>query len=232
LSFCQLLAFEVFGFAVYCACARNHREGCGTEIALNWVSITDFGDTAVMIPVALALAAWMFASRDPRSALAWLSLFGAGGLLVLSSQIAYAGWGIGVRQFDFTGVSGHSMAATSVFTVVGYFIGSRFSAMAAFLGGVLGYCAGILVGISRVLLGDHSPSEVVVGCMLGGAIALATIAILRTRPRIASAAAFFAFTFFALVFGLHGHRAPSHRLAVDVALYLSGRSAPFTRAAH
>ena len=123
------------------------------------------------------------------------------------------------------------MGASSVLTVAGYFIAGRFSKAAARIAGSLGYCAGILVGISRVILGDHSPSEVIAGCALGGSIALATIGIIRGRPRMAAAPIIFALTVLALVITLHGQRAPSHRFAIKVALYLSGRSTPFVRQA-
>jgi membrane-associated phospholipid phosphatase len=184
-----------------------------------------------MVPVALAIAAWLSASRAWRSALAWLSLFGAGAFFVFCTQVAYAGWGIGLPQVDFTELSGHAMGATSVLTVAGYFIGGRFSKSAALIAGSLGFCAGILVGISRVILGDHSLSEVIAGCALGGSIALATTGVIRARLSMVAAPIIFALTVLALVFTLHGHKAPSHRFAVKVALYLSGRATPFVREA-
>jgi membrane-associated phospholipid phosphatase len=201
------------------------------ELSLNWIVITDLGDAAVMVPVALAIAAWLLASRAWRSALAWLSLFGTGAFLVFCTQVAYAGWGIGVQRLDFTEISGHAMSATSVLTVAGYFVGGRFSKAAALTLSSLGYFGGILVGISRVILGDHSPSEVMAGCALGGAIALATIGMIRSRLRMVAAPIIFALTILTLVFTLHGQRAPSHRFATKVALYLSGRSTPFVRQA-
>lgn len=198
---------------------------------MNWTAVTDLGDSAVTVPVALAIVAWLLAGRAWGSALAWLSLFGAGSFLVIGTQVAYAGWGIGMQQFDFTGISGHSMSAASVLSVAGYIIGSRISKSAALFAGSVGFCVGVLVGISRVILSDHSPSEVLVGCALGGSIALATIRIIRARPKMVAAPLIFALTILTLVFTLHGHRAPSHRFAIEVALYLSGRSAPFVREA-
>jgi len=196
---------------------------------LNWTFITDLGDAAVMVPIALAIAVWLLAGRAWRGALAWLGLFGTGAFLVFCTKVAYAGWGIGVQEFDFTGISGHSMSATSVLAVVGYFIGSRFSKAAAIAAGSLGCCAGVIVGISRVVLGDHSPSEVVLGCALGGSIALAAIGMIRAHPRNAAAVVAFVFTVLMLIFTLHGERAPSEQLTVKVALYLSGRTTPFMR---
>jgi len=199
---------------------------------INWSFITDFGDSAVTVPIALAVAAWLLASHAWRGAALWFLLFGAGALSVFCTKVAYAGWDIGVPQIDFTGVSGHAFTSTSVFTVAGYFLGSSFSKPAKNLGGCLGYFAGIVIGVSRVILGDHSPSEVIVGCTLGAAISAAAIGIIRPRLRIVAAPLVFAFTIVMLMFTLHGQKAPSEPLEIRVALFLSGRSTPFVRGVH
>ena len=73
---------------------------------INWSFITDFGDSAVTVPIALAVAAWLLASHAWRGAALWFLLFGAGALSVFCTKVTYAGWDIGVPQIDFTGVSG------------------------------------------------------------------------------------------------------------------------------
>ena len=45
---------------------------------INWSFITDFGDFAVTVPIALAVAAWLLASHAWRGAALWFLLFGAG----------------------------------------------------------------------------------------------------------------------------------------------------------
>ena len=200
--------------------------------AMSWAFITDFGDSAVTLPVALAIAVWLLASEAWRSALAWLSLFGAGAFLTFCTKVAYAGWDLGIDAIDFTGVSGHAFTATSTLAVAGCFLVGAFSKPAEILGGSLGYVAGATIGVSRVILGDHSISEVVVGCALGGAVAATAIAVIRPRLRMVAAPLVFAFTIVALLFTLHGEKAPTETLTVKVALYLSGRSTPFVRAPH
>ena len=71
-----------------------------------------------------------------------------------------------------------------------------------------------------------------VGCALGGAVAATAIAVIRPRLRMVAAPLVFAFTIVALLFTLHGEKAPTETLTVKVALYLSGRSTPFVRAPH
>ena len=94
---------------------------------MSWSFVTDFGDSAVTVPIALAIALWLLASDAWRGALAWLSLFGAGALSVFCTKVAYAGWGVGVREIDFTGISGHAFTATSALAVAGYFLGGNCS---------------------------------------------------------------------------------------------------------
>jgi membrane-associated phospholipid phosphatase len=195
-----------------------------------WTAITDFGDSAVMGPVALGIALWLSASRAWRGALAWALLFGSGALIVVCTKIAYVAWGLGVEPLDFTGISGHAMSATSVFAVGGYLIGRWISRAAALAAAGAGVAIGVTVGVSRIVLGEHSPAEVVAGCALGAAVAVAAISVLRLHPAKLAAPAAFGLAILALAFALHGHRAPTEPLTVRIALYLSGHAAPYTRA--
>jgi hypothetical protein len=86
-----------------------------------------------------------------------------------------------------------------------------------------------MIAISRVVLGFHSPAEAVIGCALGLSIAVATIAMIREYPKVASVPFIFVFALLALVIILHGERAPTEHLITRIAHYLSGRSIPFTR---
>jgi len=199
---------------------------------MSWSAITDLGDSAVMVPIALVIAAWLSASGAWRGALAWLVLFGTGAFLVICTKVAYLAWGFGVEALDFTGISGHAMSATAVLAVAGYVLGCRRSVVVAACASLLGYLSGVAIGVSRVALGNHSPCEVVAGCVLGGCVAAAAIGVLRQRPGLAAAPAAFAATALALILVLHGHRAPSENLTVRLALYLSGHEAPFVSHRH
>ncbi|MGA2042037.1 MAG: phosphatase PAP2 family protein [Roseiarcus sp.] len=192
-----------------------------------WIAISDFGDSAVMAPTALVLGLWLGASRAWLGALAWLMLYGAAATIVVCTKIAYIAWGVGVPSLDFTGVSGHAMSAAAVITVAGHMIGGLISRSAALLGGATGLGLGLLVGVSRVVLGHHSPSEAIAGCVLGGLVALAAIGAIRARPEIPAMPAVFVVALVTLGFCMHGHRAPSEQLAVELATRLSGHAGPF-----
>jgi hypothetical protein len=158
-----------------------------------------------------------------------LLLFGIGALLVVSTKVAYLGWGIGIRSLNFTGISGHAMTATSTLTVAGYFAGGGYSKFAAIVGSCLGCFLALMIAISRVVLGFHSPAEAVIGCALGFSIAVATIGMIREYPKVATVPFVFVFALVALVIIVHGKEAPTENLITRIAHYLSGRSIPFTR---
>ncbi|KND56758.1 Membrane-associated phospholipid phosphatase [Candidatus Paraburkholderia schumanniana] len=82
-----------------------------------WTSITALGSVGVMGPVTLMIAAWMALGYRWKYACAWLALLGTASALVALSKIAFIGWGIGVRNIDFTDFSGHSLMSTSVLPV-------------------------------------------------------------------------------------------------------------------
>jgi membrane-associated phospholipid phosphatase len=198
-------------------------------LLVTWTAITDLGDSALMAPMALIVAVWLLVSRAWRGAVAWLALFGLGALLVVGTKIGYLGWGIGIRSLDFTGISGHAMTATSTLTVAGYLTGDRYSKFVAALGACLGCVLAVMIAISRVVLGFHSPAEAVIGCALGFSIAVATIGMIREYPKVATVPFVFIFALVALVIIVHGKEAPTENLITRMAHYLSGRSIPFTR---
>jgi membrane-associated phospholipid phosphatase len=96
------------------------------------------------------------------------------------SKVAFLGWGLGIAHLDFTGVSGHTMLATAILPVVFAWLPlPRHWSVAAI---VIGLVLAMLVGWSRITLGAHSLSEVIVGWALGATVcAAALLAMRRTK---------------------------------------------------
>ncbi|KMQ80750.1 Membrane-associated phospholipid phosphatase [Candidatus Burkholderia pumila] len=195
-----------------------------------WISITALGSVGVMVPVALAVAAWLLVGYRWKYAVSWLGLLGAASALVAVTKIAFIGWGIGVRNIDFTGISGHALMSTAVLPV------AIFVALLPARSGVRGASAavglmlGVLIGASRVVLDAHSVSEVVAGCALGAVVALAFVWIAwRTEPGklpptpVAASLA-------AVVVALHRVPVPTQHWITEIALNLSGHERPYVRA--
>jgi hypothetical protein len=164
-----------------------------------WSHLSALGGLNVTALLALAIAGWLLAARCWRLALAWCLLFGAALLLAGLSQMAFMGWGVGIRSLEFTGFSGHATRAAAVFPVALFLLlerrGRRRADAPAAWGGQqrperrqggrlrAALCAGVVlavaVAVARVKVGAHSPSEALAGCVLG----LATAGLFLARLR-------------------------------------------------
>jgi hypothetical protein len=195
-----------------------------------WMFITGFGGAAVMVPLALAVAAWLAVGYRWRTAALWLFLLATGAALVTVTKIAFLGWGIGVRALDFTGISGHSMLSTAVFPVMLYVILLPAPRMTRTFGVLVGLGIGTLVGLSRVALSAHSVSETIAGCLLGGAVALAYVALHRETPTKALSSSVVAVSLLVVIASLYDFHLPTQRWVTGIALDLSGHDKPFIRA--
>lgn len=195
-----------------------------------WINVTALGSVGVMAPVALAAAAWLAVGYRWKYAFAWLGLLGAAGALVALTKIAFIGWGVGVRDWDFTGISGHALMSTATLPVALFVALLTTPRVWRASGVALGLALGVLVGVSRVVLDAHSWSEVVAGCALGAVVALAFVAIAwRAEPGRVSGTPVAA-SLAAVVLLLHGIPVPTQQWITQIALGLSGHERPYVRA--
>lgn len=195
-----------------------------------WYGITNLGGAGLTLPLALAIALWLAAGYSWRMAASWLVLLGASIGVVTATKIAFLGWGVGVRELDFTGVSGHAMLSTAVYPVAFFLMlqGARPALRVA--GVVVGLAAGVAVGYSRVVLEAHSPSEAVAGFVVGALTALIFVRYWWNAQsgRVSTAAV--TLSLVALTFALHDVRVPTHRWVTHLALKVSGHEQPYVRA--
>lgn len=146
-----------------------------------WMALSMLGSMSVTGPLGIAVAVWLLAGRTWRLSLSWCLLFGIGMLLVVATKVAWYGWGIGIPEWKFAGLSGHAMRASAVYPVVFYLMFLKARPMvrhAALAAGVL--LAG-LISLSRVPVLAHSMSEVVLGGAVGLAVAAAFIMTARSE---------------------------------------------------
>jgi membrane-associated phospholipid phosphatase len=163
-----------------------------------WSHLSALGGLNVTALLALAIAAWLVSARCWRLALAWCLLFGGALALAAASQMAFLGWGIGIRALEFTGFSGHATRAAAVFPVALFLLlerrglrredrrqHARTAALERRQGGWLraavlaGVLLAVAVAVARVKVNAHSPSEAAAGCLLG--LAAAGLFIARSR---------------------------------------------------
>jgi len=192
-----------------------------------WKWFIDIGHTAVMLPLAAAIAGSLMAGRAWKLALCWSSMFGTGLVLVALSKIAFLGWQTGLPALAFKALSGHVLCASAVLPVLCFVVLQGWSAALRWTGVAAGALLALGIGALIVKFDFHSVSEVIASLVLGGSISSGYmwIATVMPAPRTGRSSLSFGIIVFVCVFALK----PSvinHRL-VDVALRLSGRDYPF-----
>ncbi|WP_347558959.1 phosphoesterase [Robbsia sp. KACC 23696] len=135
--------------------------------------VTNFGDLAVLLPLAVILAIWV-GIRSPERAIRWFGAMVMAMALTTLTKIRYASTGTTIEPFDFRMISGHMVLSFSVWPVLAYAVGSLLGQRTAYLAAALAGIGCLIIGYTR-LFGFHTPAEVVVGTLLGSAVAITTL---------------------------------------------------------
>jgi membrane-associated phospholipid phosphatase len=174
-----------------------------------WSAISDLGDAALTLPLAVACCAWLAMSLSGwRAVVAWLTPLCAGMLMVGLTKILYAGCGVQIPAIGFRVISGHTMLASAVWPMAFLLVfrgGSNTDTRAALIAGFL---LAALIGTARVFDEAHTTSEVVAGWALG---AVVTVIFMRWKdaPILPSRLRPFAVVSLLVVSGAaYGHHAP------------------------
>lgn len=194
-----------------------------------WMAVSAMGESRLVLPAALVAMVFVAMSERP-PVFHWLWALAIAGTAVLVSKLAFLGWGIGWAAIDFTGISGHSMVSASVYPVLGYAVGNRYSRRAATLTAWTGAALAVLIGVSRLVLGAHSVSEVILGLGVGALVSVAVLArwpVGRLGLRMGAVA--LAFLLSTMASYSIAPRLHTHDVVVALALTLSGQDTPYTR---
>jgi len=197
----------------------------------DWSILTRLGEAPILAPFVMACALALALRPHGRDVAAWWSAtFAIAALVTLATKVAFLGWGIGSAALDFTGVSGHAMCAAAVYPTLLAAVTRdrprRWRVLAITAGVVLA----LLIGWSRIVLGAHSPSEVVAGLLLGGAGAALTLHFSSPlSPRLTALSLIVPCAALLAVPGPVSEEA-SHGTVVRLSLALSGRAVPYSRA--
>ena len=178
-----------------------------------WNAISNVGDAALTIPVAMTCAVWL-ALSDRALAMRWTLLLAAGMALVGVTKILYAGCGIEISAIGFRVISGHSTLSTAVWTVTIALL-CRGAGSRVLAGAACGLLIGGLTAIARLFDHAHTVPEVIAGWLLGAAVAALFIRSLTRsdvklfRPAVAAIG-------LSLVTTLaYGHHAPFQAMIED-----------------
>jgi membrane-associated phospholipid phosphatase len=197
-----------------------------------WAALTRFGESGILLPVGIALALWLTtAAGRLRPAFECLVPLGVAVLVTLLSKIAFIGFGIGIAALDFTGFSGHAMFAAAVYPILAYSLLGRARTPGLVAGVAAGYAFALLLAVSRVVVGAHSGSEAASGFLLGAvASGLSLHQLGRPPQRAAPAVLLASLMAWLMVTPQVPPLVASHSLVTRLALQVSGRQTPYTRA--
>ncbi len=148
--------------------------------------VTDFGNAPLLMLLSVALAAWIALHVSARQSLLFLACVGSVTVITAVLKAWFAGC-----HYDLANV--HSPSGHTSFSVVAY--GGVATVLAA--DGtlkqrrwiVVAYLFWVLaIGLTRVLLHDHTPQEVVAGYVIGGTGVAVFAALYRANQRPGAAA--------------------------------------------
>lgn len=147
-----------------------------------WGFVSDFGDTAVTVPLALLMGLALVAARHFRMALGWcLAILACAGLIgALKLALAVCGYQPGGAVL--ASPSGHTAMSTAVYGGFAAVLGAGLERPAR--DAVIAAAAALMLAIaaSRAVLHYHSAPEVAVGLAVGS-LALSGIVVLAGRYR-------------------------------------------------
>ncbi|MBB4846020.1 membrane-associated phospholipid phosphatase [Paucibacter oligotrophus] len=195
-----------------------------------WLSLTRLGEAQILLPLVLVAALWLcWRAGEAAFVRRWLFWLCAAAGLTTASKLAFIGWGWGVEAWDFTGISGHAMfAAASLPGLAWVLARSRGEWMQKCAVG-LAFALAALIAYSRLEVGAHSPSEAVLGFVIGSAASLMSLRqapALRLHPPAWLPAGVLAAL---MLLPFHAPPSKSHDWVTRLSLQLSGRSLPFHR---
>lgn len=154
----------------------------GTEALDYWSFLTDFGDSAVLLPLVLLIAVYLVFRRRPDLAKAVVLTSGGCGLAMLVLKLALLSCAQPVPRPMIVSPSGHSAMSAVVYGTIAVLmtaqkpVWQRNAILAATI-----LLVGI-IGLSRIMVGAHVPAEVIVGLAIGALFAVGFWILSRHRP--------------------------------------------------
>lgn len=144
-----------------------------------WSWITRLGEATLLLPLMVGVCTALWRLPAQRTLVRrWVGALLPVTVLTTASKVAFMGWGLGSARLDYTGISGHAMFASALLPVLGHLAHRTWLGPRAAVTGI-GTCSGgvlaVLVAVSRVQVGAHSWSEVLLGLGAGTIVSAWTL---------------------------------------------------------
>lgn len=199
-------------------------------LAQFWHLVTRLGEAQIVLPAAIVTALALFRRAESRAlALAWMGWLLVAVAVTTATKVAFIGWGFGWAALDFTGISGHAMFAASAYPVLLGASIRRTSRQGWALAVAAGIGLAVLIGVSRVVVGAHSVSEVLAGLLLGFAVTVASLQYDSTGLGLVPPLLPVVVALWLVLTPTQASASRTHSMVTRLSLMLSGHAKPFTR---
>jgi membrane-associated phospholipid phosphatase len=179
---------------------------------MNWMSfVSDLGDGAILVPLSLVLIAalWRYQSWSAATCFLWATGFCAGAMFLLKLSFLACG---NVWQAGILSPSGHACMSTAVYGAVAIVSARQAPQWQQPLIVVLGVLVITGIALSRVMLGMHSPVEVLLGLLIGSlAVGIFALRYFQLRPAQVNLPLFLSVSV-AILLVLHGAHLPTEQM--------------------
>lgn len=138
-----------------------------------WNFVTDFGDTAVTLPLAAVTIAFLFFSGWPRAALTFALVLAGCGAAIGLVKLVLQSCGRPLLHIDVANPSGHAAISAMVYGALAVLFSRNILDRYRWLPILAAAALVSAIALSRVVLDSHSPVEVAIGLSIGvmGAVA-------------------------------------------------------------
>lgn len=149
-----------------------------------FLAVTALGDPIVTVLIGIAIAMYGFFQGNLRLALAgasiWLTLaIGAGLKLLIGRERPISEYAANLLVPTFSFPSGHASGSIIAYGLLAYLAWHWLPQPWSYIAVAIFVSLIILIGISRVYLGAHFPSDIIAGWLLGAIVLCIVIFIVR-----------------------------------------------------
>lgn len=136
-----------------------------------WVFITDCGDSAVTLPLALLVAMFLLVAGERRLGRAWIATVVSAAVVIGVLKLVFGTCGQKIAGGLIVSPSGHTAMSTAVYGSLALLAGNRLRAAQRSIVYAIAIVGIVGIALSRVVLHEHNLSEIVVGWLVGTAAA-------------------------------------------------------------